>query len=146
MREILFRGKSKDTGEWVYGNYMYNLRYNTHMILHYECACQNGTKPLPTDYSLCDCDVDPETVCQYTGLTDKNGRNIFEGDIIEVCTFGFNSERFITEVIYEKCAFRLKNGRNMFYHGQSDFTRVDDAKVAGNVFDNPELLEGGEVE
>lgn len=84
--------------------------------------------------------VDPETVCQYTGLTDKNGRKIFEGDILEVCTFGFNSERFITEVIYEKCAFRLKNGRNMFYFGQSDFTKMDDAKVIGNIFDNPELI------
>lgn len=90
--------------------------------------------------------VGSETVCEYTGLTDKNGRKIFGGDIIEVCTFGFNPERFVTDVIYDKCAFRLKNGRSMFYCGQSDFTKMDDAKVIGNIFDNLELLEGGKSE
>lgn len=132
MREILFKGKRKGDGKWVSG--CYQKRYDDfENIQHLIFWAKSSTA---WEYA----EVIPETVCQYTGLTDKNGRKIFEGDIIEVCTFGFNPERFITEVIYEKCAFRLKNGRNMFYFGQSDFTKMDDAKVIGNIFDNPELI------
>lgn len=125
MREILFRGKKANNEEWVYGFYQEYPKGYVYI--------QNDSN----DWFP----VIPETVCQYTGLTDRDGNKIFEGDILEVCTFGFNPERFITEVIYEKCAFRLKNGRNMFYCGQSDFTKMDDAKVIGNIFDNPELVE-----
>lgn len=99
MREILFRGKKKSDGEWVEGDLSYHVHDGEVYIFP-----GNGYDS-PDRY-----EVDPKTVCQYTGLTDKNGRKIFEGDILEVCTFGFNSERFITEVIYDKCAFKLKNG------------------------------------
>lgn len=138
MREMLFRGKRIDGKEWV-GGYFANIGEKSVIILEeekYSFNMKMSRMVKGHDLIL----VDPETVCQYTGLTDKNGRKIFEGDILEVCTFGFNPERFITEVIYEKCAFRLKNGRNMFYCGQSDFTKMDDAKVIGNIFDNPELI------
>lgn len=74
MREILFRGKRIDNDEWVYGQYAYLLNARTedgepikHMIV-------DGTPFGQT--------VDPSTVGQYTGLTDKNGTRIFEGDII----------------------------------------------------------------
>lgn len=74
MREILFRGKRTDNGEWVHGQYAYLLNARTedgepikHMIV-------DGTPFGQT--------VDPSTVGQYTGLTDKNGKKIFEGDIV----------------------------------------------------------------
>lgn len=141
MREILFRGKHIHAllqnkhldGAWVYG-YLCDEDYIS-VIDEDEYGGKFTSEVL----------IDPETVCQYTGLTDKNGRKIFERDILEVCTFGFNSERFITEVIYDKCAFKLKNGRSMFYYGQSDFTKMDDAKVIGNIFDNPELITQTEI-
>lgn len=138
MREIIFRGKCIDEtclkGQWLEGQMLHDGVTGKYYIHRDNCLNESDNVGEEGLLRFVAYEVAAETVCQYTGLTDKNGRKIFEGDILEICTFGFDPERFITEVIYEKCAFRLKNGRNIFYCGQSDFTKMDDAKVIGNIF------------
>lgn len=138
MREILFRGKRKDNGEWIEGGYAEHdgksfvviwTRYSPDtrdldMVEYYE---------INPHYTFCLIEVVPETVCQYTGLTDRNGRKIFEGDIIKKQKETFAV--FWSESNYE---FGIKNSIESFgiayvYHG--------DLEVAGNIFDDPELCE-----
>ena len=128
MREILFRGKSTDTGAWVYGYY---------------CGPFGGFD----EHEICDIadptcgrvDVDPETVGQYTGLTDTNGKRIYEGDIVtfktSVCTF-------------KPCVVEYSNAEARFVAriGDRRYAMTDSFvyEIIGNIHDNPELIGGKE--
>ena len=119
MREILFRGKRIDNGEWVDGYYVETLRYNN---LHW---IWDGKEYIAVDHN---------TVCQYTGLTDKNGVKIFEGDIMRLC-----SATYPCLVYWDGRGWAwLANGKRR----DIDLTR-DRMDIIGNIHDNPELLEGG---
>ena len=131
MREIkiLFRGKRIDNGEWIEGSLLgidwcdkpstYSIAPNT---------------PVSVFYS-----VIPETVGQYTGLTDKNGKRIFEGDIVSLV----KHDGLIYKVVYVPCRYELVNskGVNCFV---LDIYKSENIEVIGNIHDNPELL-GGET-
>lgn len=138
MREILFRGKRTDNGEWVEG-YLYVTQRGQHEISRYSKSydCERYTSV-----------VIPETIGQYTGLKDENGTKIFEGDIVLVpyidpifkCTWNDTSpcERAI-----------VKHCNGMFYveyiESGDNFTlsAMDGyMKIVGNIYDNPELLGG----
>ena len=123
-REILFRGKCKTDNEWVYG-FPYVTRKNAVKINWY-CS-EFGS--MRTD------EVDPETVGQFTGLTDKNGVKIFEGDIIQ------SLESSVTGLVQwfpEHSAFMVwcKSANEVGFLYECAYI----IKVIGNIHDNPELL------
>ena len=130
MREILFRGKWKNSGEWVYGNLFNPDKVDTPTQI---CI---GTYIARTCY-----EIDPETVCQFTGLYDKNGRKIFEGDIVEG-----NSEYFTYTHPYGKVVYDGGQYLISFDDVLEDIECLgawaNDVEIIGNIYDNPELLEG----
>ena len=140
MREILFRGKRTDNGEWVYGYYTKARYYLNEKEMHVIFAPDGEAFPRCefSDYE----EVDPETVCQFTGLYDKNGRKIFEGDIIKCKVHEMNGYRVRRGVVeYHGVGFIMNLDPNSWY----DQKNISfDCEVIGNIYDNPELLEGGE--
>lgn len=129
MREFLLRGKRTDNGEWVKG-YLYITHTGAHEIGSYDAEINIERLTF---------DVIPETVGQYTGLTDKNGVRIFEGDIVSLV----KHDSLIYKVVYVPCRYELVNskGVNCFV---LDIYKSENIEVIGNIHDNPELL-GGEI-
>ncbi|MGN0173976.1 MAG: YopX family protein [Acutalibacteraceae bacterium] len=138
MREILFRGKRVDTGEWVEGFYSRVTsnfeQKNVHFINHYK-DLPNGETVLKQYI------IEPETVGQFTGLTDKNGTRIFEGDILSERP-PMNETSYIGYVAYDDESavyrFMIKNDTN--YNGVLLGSYSLSYTVIGNIYDNPELL------
>lgn len=140
MREVLFRGKQTDNGEWIEGAYSpFHLNFGEreekpHIIIISDDEDIDGLW----------CEVIPETVGQYTGLTDKNGVRIFEGDIVH-CVSKIDSADMV--IIFECGQFRMilaekyhEYQTNVGYYDINCFAK----EVIGNIHDNPELL-GGET-
>lgn len=118
MREILFRGKRKQNNRWIEGSYQHyrNFRGEDQHLITYING--NGN------------DIFPETVGQYTGLTDKNGTKIFEGDVVWWCGI-------VGTIVWQGHKFCIKS--SLIW----DFASDDKLEVVGNVYDNPELLKDG---
>ena len=125
MREILFRGKRTDCDAWVEGDLIQAFRGNQLS----SCIIMPNT---PTAYCW---KVDPETVGQFTGLTDKNGVRIFEGDIVRA--FTRFSEIYVSSVAYHDGTFWYKN-----WSWTKFLFKFENIEVIGNIHDSPELLEG----
>ena len=139
-REILFKAKRKDNGEWVEGQYAYitnPLTEDGKPIKHLIC---NGTN-IFNDL------IDPDTLCQYTGLTDKNGRKIWENDIVKCLkrTEGYELYQVVWRNEFADFGvepIKPKYGAK-YPIGLSDGVTLcgHDYRAFGNIFDNPELLE-----
>lgn len=151
-REILFKAKRKDNGKWVEGYYVkFKLEPNTNLsdvIFIPFKADRNG------EWGWIK--VDPDTLCQYTGLQDKNGRKIWENDILRGCQYPYLSDgncNYYAEVIwFENChafgIYTFKNPKSNVRGISEGNTELmedwisEDWEVIGNIFDNAELLEG----
>ena len=129
MREILFRGKRTNTKEWIEG--VAFPHDNNKLTMHSQH---------PMDGSLVGKEVDPETVGQSTGLTDKNNTKIFEGDIIQNVTEGKTA---VVQWFSEHSAFMLwcKSENQVYWLYDNDFLNIE---VIGNIYNNPELLGGAD--
>lgn len=136
MREILFKAKRKDNGEWVKG-LIWKKKFNTSKIFISCFPDEDDNEEVFV--------VDSATICQYTGLTDNNGNKIWENDVVRY---------------YDDLADMTKEDLIKWNETHASFTRLHKSKmglqylyidecianrceVIGNIFDNPELLEGG---
>ena len=152
MREILFRGKCKETGKWYTGYYI-NLHKTTYCFKEdYDHYKDNDIHQIVfeemTDWGLPNqhlrVDVIPETIGQYTGLTDKNGKKIFEGDIVEGhCHSQWSHRLQRCVVVYDRDGFKSRHYLNYpddkhYFEYKVLFSK--DVVVVGNIHDNPELL------
>ena len=146
MREILFRGKSVNDGEWAYGSLVVTTLepVDDAPIKHYHIEDMTiGCFPNEFQSGLSET-VDPNTVGQFTGLTDKNGKKIFEGDIV-VCRqeISGNWIDYCVEIGFVEMkhgAFGLHRKQG-YYRPFKDWLEDYEYEVIGNIHDNPELLE-----
>lgn len=167
MREILFRGKRVDNGEWIYGvpitdkatgdAYIITSTAGAYLRSEINNMCATGFRAIP------------ETVGQYTGLTDKNGTRIFEGDVVKLfdiaigeivygCgTFGISCRQ---QIDYDYLASEIASitgcdNTPMFCHNDNfvslwelysnyneENSEISVIEVIGTIYDNPELLKG----
>ena len=123
QREIKFRGKGQTDGKWHYGL----------LVLLTDAVCHIKDK-----YTTWICDA--ETVGQYTGLKDKNGKEIYEGDICTVSLKFFDIKNEKTKVIFKDGCFYFQYGYSDDYVKSYKAWETDSAEVIGNIHDNPELL------
>lgn len=128
-----FRGKELDTGEWVMG--------------YFDAAAPPGYAYIITGNEQT-CRVDPETVGEFTGLTDKYGERIFEGDIVHLFGDKGTDTQFINYnalVVFRHGGFCAIDGTPDDYAVcRFDFTSTLNCEVISNIHDNPELIEDGD--
>ena len=129
MREILFRGKRTDNGEWIEGCFLDKNNIGIFYDDTEESDCSVHIFP-----------VVPKTIGQYTGLTDKNGKKIFEGDIVRCVNRNIDEDDGNALIEWDKECSQFEIAFNSFI---TDFTNIHsyELEVIGNMSDNPELLE-----
>ena len=143
MREILFRGKRCDNSEWVQGYYIRaDHHWHNHGIhkdwITLGASANGGWFALHNKYA-----VKAETIGQFTGLTDKNGKKIFEGDIIEWFAQGESERPDFGYIEYDEQSFAWRVCWQKYDPDFMEGMQQEYISVIGNIHDNPDLLNGG---
>lgn len=138
-REICFRGKSKSTGEWVEGYYVGDNTIIPFNEVVYDLGC------IDTSSSH---ECYPDTIGQFTGLYDKNGKKIYEGDIVLTPFIDPIFGDLVGEDLCVKRQVKFNDGSFVVNEGNGFiylecFTRNNHIEICGNIHDNPELLKDG---
>lgn len=130
MREILFRGKCPDSNKWYYGSLYWDRFNERYEIKFYDTIYDYDTAIIPLD----------ETIGQYTGLVDKNGTKIYEGDIVKG-NFPY-AKKCVVVWDNKRCGFYLKPISKLGRVSYDPYYKLNSAKleIIGNIFDNGELL------
>ena len=136
MREILFRAKRIDNGEWVEGFYVNRFVVNEE-IEHLIFWRKSYTV---WEYAK----IDPETLCQFTGSNDKNGNRIWENDIVSFIDMTSTESGYCERNCFGRVAWDIEEA--CFYVtdrlSSESWEVLQDCYAVGNIFDNPELLKG----
>ena len=135
----LFKAKRVDNGEWVIGNLITNVFFRLGQSIPYILCPDKAEYDCFEDFTEGNgiFEVRPDAICQCTGLKDKNGKLIWEKDVVR-CEVG------TAEVIWDKSEWRTKWLKNGLWRKDLHYWTVENsegAEVIGNIFDNPELLE-----
>ena len=151
MREILFRGKRLDNGEWAEGACIKDFEFYGRKDEHlYIVTHKHPSGCFGADIYF---EVFPETIGQYTSITDKNGKKIFEGDIFRI------GDEMVGDIIFKDGCFRMEvyglcgtytesgydecgGGWGIIECEPIDWYYIHDMEIIGNIHDNPELLKG----
>lgn len=153
MREILFRGKASNPvikNKWVYGSYFEKIKYGTGTALLKKPTLIVSEPEKSSGIAIVD--VYKSTVGEYTGLTDKNGKKIFEGDIVRTHYANAPKAVFVETVVFDGgkfCATSTNEGCKTTAALWDGVPRLaidksvymDEVEIIGNIHDNPELLE-----
>lgn len=142
MREILFKAKRLDNGEWVEGDLIQNIFGGMKRMWisseSYDKERLRSVHKYITEWR--GIEIDPDTICQYTGLTDKNGKKIWENDILR------RDGYWDIRIEFENGAFMVRNADKVQYINRVTCTPISTFnikayEVIGNIFDNADLLE-----
>lgn len=131
MREILFKAKRIDNGEWTEGNFVKTVTASYIVVPYKHETILGEGKTI---------EVDPSTICQYTGINDKNGHKIWENDIlVSHLDEDYPDDTTYIQVIWIESGFCTKEQGSDDREPLDDFTTQNFA-VCGNIFDNPDLM------
>ena len=131
-REIKFKGKSLRNGEWIVGQYH---TYGDGIFICQTALMSNNGR----DWRVPAIEVEPDSVGEYTGMRDKNNKDIYEGDICECETeaenFGYLKLKGIMQWWQDEARFSIKFASEIDFENR----KVKSVEIVGNVFDNSEL-------
>lgn len=138
MRDKICKAKRKDNREWIEG-YYFCMAHNDSRHIHHFIIPIGVDLSLGTTIEKIQVEIDVDTLCDDTGLTDKNGKKIWEND---VCNCVYDARLAVRAIVWDESELDFK-GTNGKENYKTEFDYLDcceEIEVIGNIFDNPELL------